>query len=98
MRISSISSDPIQIKANQITKTKYKWPWNTERIKPNHDTSYNVIGLQNKIMKWQNMSSLSETLNTDSLNASSLSETYDKDTEYPHILRDTDSTIRIRHP
>lgn len=83
-----ISSDPIQIKANQITKIK--WPWNTERIKPNHDTSYNGIGLQNKIMKWQNMSSLSETLNTDSLNASSLSETYDTDAKYPHILRDTE--------
>lgn len=44
----------------------------------------------NEIMKWQNMSSLSETLNTDSLNASSLSETYDTDAEYLHILRDTE--------
>lgn len=59
-------------------------------IKSNHDTSYNIIGLQNKIMKWQNMSSRSETLNTDSLNASSLSETYDTDAEYPQIHRDTE--------
>lgn len=41
----------------------------------------------NEIMKWQNMSSLSETLNTDSLNASSL---YDTDAEYVHILSDTE--------